>query len=95
MRPGNTVGDKISAMFNNTQPVLPGMMKALGISGMNSDLSKIEQTTCNKIPHPLIVEASDADISQVPSKKHQMQRNPSGIIIKDRALTSELNNYLT
>ena len=49
----------------------------------------------SKISHQLIVEASDADMVSVASKKYQMQRNPSGIIIKDRALSSELNNYLT
>ena len=34
-------------------------------------------------------------MNSVTNNKHQMKRNPSGIIIKDRALSSELNNYLT
>lgn len=71
MRPStNTVNEKISSIFNNTQPVLPGMNRALGVSGLNSDISKIEQgQPSSKVSHPLIVEASDADMSTIHIKK--------------------------
>lgn len=64
-------------------------MSQLGISALDKQNNKNQV----KISHNLIVEASDADLD-IPSGKKlkKLVRNPSGIIIKDRALSSEISN---
>eukprot|EP00347_Sterkiella_histriomuscorum_P015960 403355032 len=77
-----SVNEKLNSMFNRTTA-----LSQLGISGADKKIANY-----TKISHNLIVEASDADID-LPSGKKQTKlvRNPSGIIVKDRALSSEFS----
>lgn len=80
----HSVNDKLKQMFNKTST----LSSKPALSGMDNKPSHL-----SKVSHGLIVEASDADI-ELPSGKKviRLQRNQSGIIIKDRALSSEFTH---